>query len=86
MGDETAEDEEKVLDVKADAWAKRQRLRIRKHPRSIDAMQCFPSYSTHSGGIGGSALVSTLEGVQVCNLLIFFFIFTTLSPIRLSVQ
>ena len=38
--DETAEDEEKVLDVKADAWAKRQRLRIRKHPRSIDAM--FP--------------------------------------------
>ena len=32
MGDDTAEDEEKVLDVKADAWAKRQRLIIRKQP------------------------------------------------------
>ena len=41
MGDDTAEDEEKVLDVKADAWAKRQRLIIRKPPlRSIGGM--FP--------------------------------------------
>ena len=85
MGDDTAE--EKVLDVKADAWAKRQRLIIRKQPLRSNVSHLTAPTAPTAEELVALLLSQHLKESRfaICKKLIFF-IFATLSPICLSVQ